>query len=65
MKEACLLILQIFNENEPTKKNIEKKKSIGEIINKDKIGKNKSGVNKRKIVHNTKNKRRPKTGIRQ
>ena len=29
-------------------------KSIGEIVNKDKIIKNKSGVNKRKIVYNTK-----------
>ena len=65
VREVCLLILQIFNENEPTKKKIEKEKSISAIINKDKIGKNKSSGNKGEIVHNTKNKSRPKTGIRQ
>lgn len=65
VREVCLLILQIFNENEPTKKKVEKEKSIGAIINKDKIGKNKSGGIKGETVHNTKNKSRPKTGIRQ
>ena len=65
VREVCLLILQIFNENEPTKKKIEKEKSIGAILNKDKIGKNKSGGNRGEIMHNTKNKSRPKTGIRQ
>ena len=65
VREVCLLILQIFNENEPTKKKIEKEKSISALINKDKIGKNKSSGNKGEIVHNTKNKSRPKTGIRQ
>jgi len=62
VREVCLLILQIFNENEPTKKKIEKEKSISAIINKDKIGKNKVGGNKGEIAHNTKNKSRPKTG---
>ena len=65
VREVCLLILQIFNENEPTKKKIEKEKSISALINKDKIGKNKISGNKGDIVHNTKNKSRPKTGIRQ
>lgn len=65
VREVCLLILQIFNENEPTKKKVEKEKSIGAIINKDKIGKNKSGGIKGETMHNTKNKSRPKTGIRQ
>ena len=65
VREVCLLILQIFNENEPTKKKVEKEKSIGAIINKDKIGKNKSGGIKGETVHNTKNQSRPKTGIRQ
>ena len=65
VREVCLLILQIFNENEPTKKKVEKEKSIGAIINKDKIGKNKSGGIKGEIMHNAKNKSRPKTGIRQ
>ena len=54
MKEDSLLILQIFNENEPLKKKFKKEKSIGENVNKDKIGKNKNSVNKRKIMHNTK-----------
>ena len=65
VREVCLLILQIFNENEPTKKKIEKEKSIGAIINKDKKGKNRGGGNKGEIVNNTKNRSRPKTGIRQ
>ena len=65
VREVCLLILQIFNENEPTKKKIEKEKSIGAIINKDKKGKNRGSGNKGEIVNNTKNRSRPKTGIRQ
>lgn len=65
VREVCLLILQIFNENEPTKKKVEKEKSIGAIINKDKIGKNKASGNKSEAGHNAKNKSRPKTGIRQ
>ena len=52
VREVCLLILQIFNENEPKKK--EKEKSIGAIIN-TKMGK-KENENK------SKNKSRPKTG---
>ena len=65
VREVCLLILQIFNENEPTKKKIEKEKSIGAIINKDKKGKNRGSGNKGEIMNNTKNRSRPKTGIRQ
>ena len=58
VREVCLLILQIFNENEPKKK--EKQKSIGGIINtkKGNFEKKDSG----EIEKNNKNKNRPKTG---
>ena len=36
------------------KKKFKKEKSIGENVNKDKIGKKKNRVNKKKIMHNTK-----------
>ena len=49
VREVCLLILQIFNENEPVKKKIEKEKSIGSIINKNKINKNTFNGEKKKI----------------
>ena len=72
VREVCLLILQIFNENEPKKK--EKEKSIGDIINiKNKgnnktmgnFGKKESGEMGTKQNNNkTKNKSRPKTGNR-
>ena len=68
VREVCLLILQIFNENEPKKK--EKEKSIGAIINtKNKgnktmgnFGKKESGEINSKQNNKTKNKSRPKTG---
>ena len=58
VREVCLLILQIFNENEPKKK--EKQKTIGGIINtkKGNFEKKDSG----EIEKNNKNKNRPKTG---
>ena len=69
VREVCLLILQIFNENEPVKKKVEKEKSISSIINKNKIGKiNKNNNSSKKDnidSQNRKNKSRPKTGIRQ
>ena len=74
VREVCLLILQIFNENEPVKKKTEKEKSIGSIINKNKIGKNVyNGGKKEKKENNEniqnnkniKNKSKPKSGIRQ
>ena len=68
VREVCLLILQIFNENEPKKK--EKEKSIGAIIDtKNKgnktlgnFGKKESGEINSKQNNKTKNKSRPKTG---
>ena len=76
VREVCLLILQIFNENEPVKKKNEKEKekSIGSIINKNKSGKNiNNGGKKEKKENNenirsavgNKNKSKPKSGIRQ
>ena len=75
VREVCLLILQIFNENEPKKK--EKEKSIGAIINtKNKgnktmgnFGKKESGEigmkqNNNNNNNSIKNKSRPKTGNR-
>ena len=59
IREVCLLILQIFSENEPKKKEKEKEnkeKSIGAIIN----IKNKNNINDNKNIN--KNKSRPKTG---
>ena len=41
IREVCLLILQILNENEPKKKEIEK--SIGAIINNKNKGKKENG----------------------
>ncbi len=67
VREVCLLILQIFNENEPVKKKIEKEKSIGSIINKNKINKNTFNGGKKEnkeISQNTKNKSRSKAGIK-
>ena len=67
VREVCLLILQIFNENEPVKKKIEKEKSIGAIINKNKINKNTFNGGKKEnkeISQIPKNKSRPKTGIK-
>ena len=67
VREVCLLILQIFNENEPVKKKIEKEKSIGSIINKNKINKNTFNGGKKEnkeISQNPKNKSRPKAGIK-
>ena len=65
IREVCLLILQILNENEPKKK--EKEKSIGAIINNKKKGKKESGEygnkqNSNNINTKVKNKSRPKTG---
>ena len=68
VREVCLLILQIFSENEPKKK--EKEKSIGAIINtKNKgnktmgnFGKKESGEINSKQNNKSKNKSRPKTG---
>ena len=68
VREVCLLILQIFNENEPKKK--EKEKSIGAIINtKNKgnktmgnFGKKESGEINSKQNNKSKNKSKPKTG---
>ena len=68
VREVCLLILQIFNENEPKKK--EKEKSIGAIINTKNKGnkmvgnfsKKESGEINSKQNNKTKNKSRPKTG---
>ena len=40
VREVFLLKLQIFNQNQPVKKKIEKEKSIRVIINKNKINKN-------------------------
>ena len=70
VREVCLLILQIFNENEPVKKKNEREKSIGAIINKNKIGKNHFSSVKKEFSENSqniKNKSKPKTstGIRQ
>ena len=68
VREVCLLILQIFNENEPIKKKNEKQKSIGSIINKNKLAKNNIVDKKENCDNNlpkTKNKSKPKTGIRQ
>ena len=67
VREVCLLILQIFNENEPVKKKIEKEKSIGSIINKNKINKNTFNGGKKEnkeISQNPKNKSRSKAGIK-
>ena len=70
VREVCLLILQIFNENEPAKKKNEKEKSIGAIFNKNKFGKNNFNTKKKELSENSqnaKNKSKPKTstGIRQ
>ena len=70
VREVCLLILQIFNENEPVKKKNEREKSIGAIINKNKFGKNNFSSVKKEFSENSqniKNKSKPKTstGIRQ
>ena len=59
VREVCLLILQIFNENEPKKK--EKEKSIGAIINTKNKG-NKNNLGKKENENKSKNKSRPKTG---
>ena len=69
VREVCLLILQIFNENEPKKK--EKEKSIGAIINtknkgsktmNNNLNKKESGDSGNKSNNNkSKNKSRPKT----
>ncbi len=71
VREVCLLILQIFNENEPIKKKTEKQKSIGSIgsiINKNKVSKN-NNVDKKENSDNNvpkvKNKSKPKAGIKQ
>ena len=65
IREVCLLILQILNENEPKKKEIEK--SIGAIINNKNKGKKENGEIGNKQNNNSnnnksKNKSRPKTG---
>jgi len=68
VREVCLLILQIFNENEPVKKKNEKEKSIGTIINKTKVNKNTLNIGNKEnteINQNTKNKSKPKTSIKQ
>ena len=59
VREVCLLILQIFNENEPKKK--EKEKSIGAIINTKNKG-NKNNLGKKENENKSKNKSRSKTG---
>ena len=59
VREVCLLILQIFSENEPKKK--EKEKSIGAIINTKNKG-NKNNLGKKENENKPKNKSRPKTG---
>ena len=69
IREVCLLILEIFNENEPKKK--EKEKSIGAIINtknkgnktmSNNLNKKESGEIANKQHNNkSKNKSRPKT----
>ena len=64
IREVCLLILQIFNENEPKKK--EKEKTIGAIINiKNKGNKTmNNNLNKKdsgEINNKSKNKSKPKT----
>ena len=68
VREVCLLILQIFNENEPIKKKNEKEKSIGSLINnKNKINKNTFNAGKKEnndMNQNAKNKSRPKTGMK-
>ena len=68
VREVCLLILQIFNENEPIKKKNEKEKSIGSLINnKNKINKNTFNAGKKEnndMNQNAKNKSRPKTGLK-
>ena len=65
IREVCLLILQILNENEPKKKEIEK--SIGAIINNKNKGKKENGEignkqNNNSSNNKSKNKSRPKTG---
>ena len=65
IREVCLLILQILNENEPKKKEIEK--SIGAIINNKNKGKKENGEignkqNNNNSNNKSKNKSRPKTG---
>ena len=65
IREVCLLILQILNENEPKKKEIEK--SIGAIINNKNKGKKENGEignkqNNNNSNNKAKNKSRPKTG---
>ena len=68
VREVCLLILQIFNENEPIKKKNEKEKSIGSIINKNKVGKNTFNMEKKEKndnIQKPKNRSKPKTTIRQ
>ena len=49
VREVFLLKLQIFNQNQPVKKKIEKEKSIRVIINKNKINKNTFNGEKKKI----------------
>ena len=66
IREVCLLILQIFNENEPKKKEKEKEKTIGAIINiKNKGNKTmNNNLNKKdsgEINNKSKNKSKPKT----
>ena len=68
IREVCLLILQIFNENEPKKKEKEKEKekTIGAIINiKNKGNKtmnnNLNKKNSGEINNKSKNKSKPKT----
>ena len=68
IREVCLLILQIFNENEPKKKEKEKEKTIGAIINiKNKGNKTmNNNLNKKdsgEINNKSKNKSKPKTAI--
>ena len=68
VREVCLLILQIFNENEPVKKRNEKEKSIGSIVNKNKISKNTFNIDKKENndnIQKPKNKSKPKTTLRQ
>ena len=67
VREVCLLILQIFNENEPVKKKNDKEKTIGAIINNNKIKNNNINTKKKvnnEVNQNTKNKSRPKTGTK-
>ena len=68
VREVCLLILQIFNENEPVKKKNEKEKSISSIVNKNKNSKNSINIEKKEnndSIQKPKNKSKPKTTIRQ